>query len=306
MQKVSIIVPAYNKSELTVRTVESILQQTYANIEILVVDDGSKDDTQERLAVYKDKIQYIYKKNGGACSARNEGIRQATGEFIAFLDCDDLYEKKKVEFSIEYLIKNSTFGSVYTDAYFIDTNDHIVGQYAHPKSIQHQGNISSQLILGNFICNSTMVVRKSVIQKVGFFDETIFTPADWDMWMRIAEIAPMGYINEPLTHYRVTDNYIFNRLKLAEKEERIVLNKYFERNRPSSFFQKKILSNFYLRYAMCYFLKKEPKVLKEKYFLSLRENFLNFKAWGIFLYFLFAKEHLRENLSKRILRIKEK
>src|ERR1051325_3457562 len=91
LKKVSVIIPAYNKAEYTRRTVESVLAQTYPNIEIIVVDDGSKDQTSQVMAEYGDRITYIQKSNGGACSARNEGIRHAKGEFLTLLDCDDLY-----------------------------------------------------------------------------------------------------------------------------------------------------------------------------------------------------------------------
>lgn len=92
MKKVSVIIPAYNKADLTVKTVQSVLSQTYVNIEIIVVDDGSTDNTREKLSVYATKIKYFYKNNGGACSARNAGIRLANGRYIAFIDCDDLYQ----------------------------------------------------------------------------------------------------------------------------------------------------------------------------------------------------------------------
>ncbi len=89
MKKVSVIVPAYNKAELTVRTVNSILDQDYKNIEVIVVDDGSTDDTRTKLQFFGNKIKYLYKENGGACSARNLGIKEASGDYIAFIDCSN-------------------------------------------------------------------------------------------------------------------------------------------------------------------------------------------------------------------------
>ena len=103
MKKVSVIIPAYNKADLTVKTVQSVLSQTYVNIEIIVVDDGSTDDTKEKLLVFGDKINYIYKQNGGACSARNVGINCATGEYLALIDCDDIFYPDKISKSVECL-----------------------------------------------------------------------------------------------------------------------------------------------------------------------------------------------------------
>ena len=95
MKKVSVIVPAYNKAEYTQKTIESILAQTYPEIEIIVVDDGSTDNTRQALEKFQGRIDYVYKPNGGACSARNFGFKKSAGDYIGFLDCDDLYAKKK-------------------------------------------------------------------------------------------------------------------------------------------------------------------------------------------------------------------
>jgi len=303
MEKVSIIIPAYNKAELTVKTIDSVLKQTYSNIEIIVIDDGSTDHTREILSFYHDRIKYIYKENGGACSARNFGIKKAEGDFIGFIDCDDMYAIDKVELSVKYLKKNPEFGCLHTGACFIDENDEIVGEYSHPMS-RRQGWVSKRLILHNFICNSTVFIRRNVLERAGFFDEEIFTPADWDMWIRLAEITQVTYIDYPLTYYRVSDNYIFNRLDLAEKEEKFVIEKYFKRNsHMGNFFQRCVLSNLYLRFAQCYFLKNDRQLLKEKFLTALYKNPLNLKAIVLLFYFLFFRKNLRTELTRRILRI---
>ena len=100
-----------------------------------------------------------------------------------------------------------------------------MGEY--PKS-RFQGWISTRLIFGNYICNSTILARAQAGQEAGFFDESIFIPADWDMWLRLSEKYQVGYINEPLTNYRVSDNTILKSLAQSQKEERVVLNKYFD------------------------------------------------------------------------------
>ena len=299
---VSIIIPAYNKAALTVKTVESALNQSYHNIEVIVVDDGSSDNTSEHLNRFKDKIKYIYKKNAGACSARNLGLRFAKGEFVGFLDCDDLYDPKKIEACIGYLEKYPKYGFVHTAVDFIDDKGNIVGHLSHPKS-RYQGWSANRLILGNYICNSTVIIKRSCLDKSGYFDETIFTPADWDLWMRLAEVTPVGYIDEALTQYRVSDNYILDRLELAESEEKIVIEKFFTRNsQHNSLFKRRVLSNLYLRYAECYFLKNNISTLKEKYALSLRYNPLNLKGILLFFCFIFIRNPLRRELARRIIR----
>ncbi len=302
MEKVSIIIPAYNKAELTVKTVKSVLNQTYPHTEIIVVDDGSVDQTQKYLSEFKNRIQYVYKTNGGACSARNLGIRLAQGEFIGFLDCDDLYLENKVELCVDFLKRNPDYGFVHTAAFFIDREEKIVGFYFHPKS-QKQGWIADRLILGNYICNSTVIVRKSCLQEVGFLDESIFMPADWDLWLRLAEKFKVGYINKPLTKYRITDNYTFKRIEECQEEEKIVLNKFFFRNQnSSSLYKNRVFSYFHLRYAQCYFIQDKHQRFKEEFWQTLKMYPLNVKALAHLLYYCLAKENLKSNLRKRILR----
>ena len=120
--------------------------------------------------------------------------------------------------NVSYLEKNPDFGFVHTPVYYIDESDSVLGTSEIYRSCP-VGWVAKKLLLGSFVCNSTVIVRKSCFEKSGLFDETIFVPADWDMWLRISEHYKIGYIDQPLTQYRVTDNYTFNKLELAEKEE---------------------------------------------------------------------------------------
>jgi len=300
MKKVSVIIPAYNKAEYTRRTVDSVLAQTYPHVEIIVVDDGSKDQTANVMAEYGGRIHYVFKANGGACSARNEGIRSATGEYVAFLDCDDLYGVEKIKRCVDYLEKNPRFGFVYTAAYFIDEQDEIVGRYDHPRS--REGFIASKLILEDFICNSTVLVRKSILQKAGFFDEEIFTPADWDMWLRLSEIAQAGYIREPLTKYRITDNYVFNHLQQARGEEMYVLEKFFKNHSTEGFLKRSAFSNCHLRFALCAFIKNDLSGFWSDCRMSFKLAPWNMKTFVIAALGLIGPQWLKKELEKKILR----
>lgn len=228
MKTVSVIIPAYNKAELTVRTVRSVLDQTYSQIEILVVDDGSKDNTAEKLEPFSKEITYIYKENGGACSARNRGIEEAAGDYIALIDCDDIYYPEKIEKSVKCLEKDPSLGFVHTPIKLIDDTDNEIGFTSYPAD-KVQGSIAHQLIVDNLVNNSTTVIKKKVFEKVGYFDESIFIPADWDMWLRISEHFAVGYVDEALTGYRITENYTKSHLEVNEREQRYVLRKAYER-----------------------------------------------------------------------------
>jgi len=272
MQKVSVIIPAYNKSELTLRAIESVLNQTYDNIEIIVVDDGSSDNTKEELKSFGNKIRYIFKENAGACSARNVGIKQATGEYIALLDCDDIYYPEKLAKSVEYLETNPDYGFVSTNAYLIDANDKVVSVFSNSHR-KRNGFIASKLIFINLVCNSTVIVRRSCFKKVGYYDEKIFIPADWDMWLRLAEVYKAGYIDEKLTGYRVSDSYTKSHKETALNENLYVIKKTFNRNNVIS---KKLINkgyaNIYFGFGIAHIADSNIHRARELFFKAAKNR----------------------------------
>jgi len=300
MKKVSVVIPAYNKADLTVKVVESVLNQTYKDIEIIVVDDGSSDNTAKLLEAYAGRIKYLYKENGGACSARNIGIKLATGEYIGLLDCDDLYLPQKIELSVEFLEKHPDFGFVHSAAYFIDDQDNVLRTFSHRKS-RRMGPRVKDLLLRDFICNSTVVVRKLCFEKVGFFDEEIFTPGDWDMWLRLAGNYKAGYINKPLVSYRVSSSYNFNHIEQVKREELVVLKKSFARNKELTLrFQNKALSNISYRCALSYIVVGDFKKAKSELSLAISKNKFNLILVVLLVFCLLAPKRLQFLVKKKI------
>jgi glycosyltransferase involved in cell wall biosynthesis len=232
-----------------------------------VVDDGSTDDTREKLQIFGDRILYIYKQNGGACSARNIGIKKATGEYIALLDCDDIYYPEKIAKSVECLEKKSDFGFVYTGAYFINGCGDVISEHRVAGG-QPSGWITSRLLQENFICNSTAVIRKECFDIVGYFDEKIFIPADLDMMLRLSENYKSAYIDDQLTGYRISDSYTALHMETGINEYVYVLNKAFSRNKSlSDGFKKRCLANMYFSFGLNYaiipdFIKSRETLLK--------------------------------------------
>ncbi len=300
MKKVSVIVPAYNKAELTVKTVESILSQDYQNIEIIVVNDGSTDDTEKKLQVFRDRIKYHKKDNGGACSARNFGISVAEGEYIALIDCDDVYYPNKISKSVQLLDSHPEFGFMHTAAKLIDDSDNIVGYHSYPNS-QVKGQISHRLVLDNFINNPTVVIRKECFDKVGLFDESIFMPADWDMWIRLSEEFKAGYIDEPLSAYRITSNYTITHLELNLKEELYVLNKAFERGKIKSTknLLKKSYAQMYYRMGKLYGVIGDVNKSNHYFQKAIINNKNNLKIVLYFFLSLTSPNFLGKHLKKR-------
>lgn len=302
MKKVSVVIPAYNKADLTIKTMKSILGQTYANIEVIVVDDGSVDDTRNKLQLFGDKIHYIYKQNGGACSARNVGIKKATGEYIALIDCDDIYYPEKIAKSVECLEANPDYGFVFTNAYFIDANDKIVSAFSNSHR-KRSSLIASKLIFSNLICNSTVVIRRSCFKKVGYFDEKIFIPADWDMWLRLAEVYKAGYIDEKLTGYRVSESYTKSHKEKALNESLYVIKKTFNRNNIIS---KKLINkcyaNIYFGFGVIHIADNNINRARNLFFKAVKNRPVNPKMLIVLALSLLFPRGLKEirNVSMKM------
>lgn len=221
---VSVIVPAYNMAGYTERTVESLLGQSYSHLEIIVIDDGSTDPTGKILERFSDRITYVYQENGGACSARNHGYRLSRGDFIGFLDCDDIYHPEKVEVFLARFRARPSVGMIYSPEYLIDENDRIFDVNSPAKPIT--GKIFEPLLIDNFIGSSTPIIRREVLEKAGLWDEAIFTTADWEMWLRISRCCEIDFVEEPLSSSRQVSRYNRRNIDRTQREAYYVLEKF--------------------------------------------------------------------------------
>jgi len=229
---VSIIVPTYNAAKWIDGTIESIFNQDFKDFEILIIDDGSTDNTFDVLINYLDYIRYIKKENGGTASARNLGIKESKGKYIAFLDADDLWEKSKLKTQISFL-EETDYSWVYSDA---DAFDETTGKKLFKFSKMYSmksGNILTSLFFVDFIPSPTLVVLKSIFSAIGYFNEQeFFNIEDYEMWLRIAEKFPIGYINQTLAKYRIHSNSKTNSTNFEEllHQEELLIIKMTERN----------------------------------------------------------------------------
>lgn len=200
---VSVIVPVYNRAHYVGATIDSILQQSYSNIEIVLVNDGSTDTSLEVLQEYQKqhpaKVVIIDQKNQGQVASRNNAIRQAKGEFIAFLDSDDLWKPEKLALQIP-LFKDD-IGLVYTGIDNIDEHGKVVSTELCDESIV--GNILPQLLIRNRMTGGTVVVTKKALNEVGLFDESFSAAENWDLWIRICYQYKAALVNQALVQYRV-------------------------------------------------------------------------------------------------------
>jgi glycosyltransferase involved in cell wall biosynthesis len=197
-EKVSVIIPTYNRPRWLPETIESVLNQTYPCTEIIVVNDGSTDNTEEVLEPYIDKIKYIHKENGGPGSAVNAGIMAATGKYIARIDDDDLFLPEKIELQVRMFQQRSELGLVATDSYIIDTEGEIVETRRVLDFSKHGAFLT--LLQHCIFSQPTVMVRRECHDKVGLYRNTY--AQDYDMWLRMARAYPLDVIHRPLAMYR--------------------------------------------------------------------------------------------------------
>jgi glycosyltransferase involved in cell wall biosynthesis len=247
--KVSVVIPAYNNALYTVETVKSVLAQTYRDFEVIVVDDGSTDHTREVLEPFGNDITYIHKENGGACSARNLGIRYSDSEFVACLDCDDVWLPEHLERSVGLLEERTDLGFVFGPCYLIDGGGAVIGMTNYKFNLVWA---SRDLIRENYVGAPTVVIRRSCLKQVGLFDEQIFIPADWDLWLRLANEFPIGYIDEPLAKYRMVSNYTLRNIGQYIEETQYVLAKHLDSFGLDEQNRGRVTSGHYLNYAALY------------------------------------------------------
>ena len=198
---VSVIIPTYNRSSYLVEAIDSVMSQTYKACEVLVIDDGSSDDTREAVNRYAGGISYIYQDNKGPSAARNNGIRNAKGDLIAFLDSDDIWHPEKLEKQVAVFVENPSVGLIATGYVDIDT------RYEPIKSIVLTSNeincAKRKELYKNFFATSSVMVQKTCFYKAGLFNEELHFAEDWEMWIRILEYYSFDYIPELLMQYRV-------------------------------------------------------------------------------------------------------
>jgi len=203
--KVSVITPAYNAQSTIGETIESVLSQTFTDFEMIIIDDGSTDDTANVVHRFKDnRIIYLYQTNKEKSEARNNGIKNAKGKYIAFLDADDTWFPEKLEKQVRLMQNNPEIGLVYSDLYYFDdeTGEDLI-LYSRIASL-HRGKIPIELLLeNNFIKSNTPLIRRKIFCQVGLFDTNLDLCEDWEMWLRIIVKYPIDYIDEPLARYRI-------------------------------------------------------------------------------------------------------
>ncbi len=201
MPVASVIIPTYNRASILPATLHSVCAQTFRQYEILVVDDGSTDGTEEALAGMRDRVIYRRVAHGGASIARNAGLAMACGEYVAFLDSDDLWDPRFLEAMAGALAAAPRAGFVYCDYGMFDEHGFIQARCLNEYE-KLRGNLFATLLRTDFLCTGGLLVRRDCFEKVGNFDPALPVAQDWDLWLRLALRCEAGYVDEPLLQVR--------------------------------------------------------------------------------------------------------
>lgn len=199
---ISVVIPTHNRADLLPKAIRSVQGQTWKDLEIIVVSDGSSDNTKdvvETLAKEDDRIKFIeyYPAKGGNV-ARNTGIKNASGEYIAFLDDDDEFMSEKLEQQMAVMNANPQIGLVYTGVRVLYVNE----QIEYKTKARNAGNLRQEILLGNCIgTTSTVLVRTSVLLQAGMFDEKLKALQDYDLWIRVCQLCEIGCVPDEMINY---------------------------------------------------------------------------------------------------------
>ncbi|HLF18598.1 MAG TPA: glycosyltransferase [Candidatus Omnitrophota bacterium] len=219
---ISVVMPTFNHAAFIKEAIDSVLGQTHRNLELIIVDNFSKDKTEQIVRSVPDqRIRYYQFANKGIIAAsRNFGIKQAKGDFIAFLDSDDMWFPEKLEKQTELLLKDGSYGLCFCKLQIKSPDLTEDGSIRGPKINDRCGSLYKRLTKNNFICSSSVIVRSAILNKVGYFDENeeIVTAEDFDLWLRILRLSGGVFLDEVQGVYRkhvVNESSKYSRLEKA-------------------------------------------------------------------------------------------
>jgi len=281
MPTVTVIIPTYNRCNLMVDTINSVLAQNYKDFELLVIDDGSTDNTRQVISVISDsRIKYIYKDNGGVSSARNLGLKNARGQFICFLDSDDLWPDNFLKTMTSRLQQNPKYGAAYCIRTLLFEDGSTKPSYQ--KEFFFSGQVTAQLFQKTFIQTSTICFRRETLEDI-FFDESLARGQDVDVWLRASTRIEFLFVpdiqiiyrQQPLSATAGFDSKYCNRARVLERF-------YFKLGGDKYISHKAAMKK--LSYAYRHAAKKAFKAGCRKAAIELTKTALQYQKWQIRLY----------------------
>lgn len=251
---VSVVIPNHNYARFLSQTIESVLAQSYGNVEIVVVDDGSTDDSIAILRGYKEHVRWVEQPNQGVATARNRGVTESDGELVAFLDADDVWLPQKLVRQVQRFLDEPELGLVHCGVE--DINEMGAPLRSHTDGLQ--GWVAKDLllfkrpvILGG---GSGTLIPRATFEKVGGFDERLSTSADWDLYCRIALSQPVGFVPEVLMQYRVHGANMHANIISMEHDMLLAYSKAFDiHNAEIQTIRRRCYGNLHINLAGSFF-----------------------------------------------------
>jgi glycosyltransferase involved in cell wall biosynthesis len=273
---VSVIIPTYNRESYIIEAIESVLNQTFDDLEIIIIDDGSTDNTPSIVKrIHDSRIRYFYlKHNNGVAAALNYGIKNSKGKYISRLDSDDIFLPEKIGSQVEVLENNPDIGLVYTRAYNISEQGDIVALY--PAISTHPENPLKMLRHFLFTPSQSIVFRKQCIERIGLYDTTIRFSSDWDFCVRMAARYKFFYIPIPLVKIRKHNNMLTGDKLRSVQHTVMVLEKHKQLLAQDEGFQW--LSPWYYHVGRQLFYRSDYLSARNAFRTAVRFQVVNFKA----------------------------
>ena len=315
---VSVIMPAYNRAHLVGQSIQSVLDQTFRDFELIVVDDGSTDDTEQTVGQFSDsRIRYIYQDHKGIGAARNTGLRKAQGRYLAFLDSDDVWLPNLLEVEVPILEEHPAIGVVYAKAQAMDKYGKPMSQFRGAPQ-KYPGDAFKSALYGDFLSIQAILVRRECCDRAGPFDETLVAREDWDMWIRIARYYRLVHVDKVLARFRRHDDQRTGAnseyfAEVAESGLRVLSKVFSDTNLPKDASQIKALAyrNAYLETALCW-LNVGAWKRSARYFWTAVQvspeplaTFLRI-GWLILLHKVFIRTHWGSRAIDKLIRLRRK
>jgi glycosyltransferase involved in cell wall biosynthesis len=286
-----VVIPAYNSEAYLVEAIDSVLGQTYGDVEVIVVDDGSTDGTGELIRSRYPMTRYIRTENGGPARARNIGIRNAGGEFVAFLDADDVWLPRKLEKQMTHFYRDPDVAMIFTENNYFDDRGVIDYSRKFDKRVLMRGCVPANIFLHSYVVTSTVIVRKKVFDDVGYFDEGLTIAEDDNLWIRISSKYKIHLVEEILmsmrrNHGSLTSDIVAI-IRGVEKNIELLREKYkcFDESMEPIIDKKYSILHNSMGYY--HFKRDEFKSARIEYAKSIRHDPVNLNSYRyLFLSFL--------------------
>ena len=297
---VSVIIPAYNAEKYVLEAIRSVEAQGYGSVEILLIDDGSKDSTVELVRQAAPQVRIIQQANAGAAAARNKGLEEATGEFICFLDADDGWFPGKLKAQVGYLLEHTEVGISYHKWYVWKPNER--GEFLPPKREEEpvsgeidparSGWIYTNLLLDCIVHTSSVMMRREVVRAIGYFKTNLVTGEDYDYWLRVSRQYQFHKLTGTYSFYRAApgsltatpkkENNEYNVLQSALQQWGLVSP---DGSRLSSHLVRKRLCRMSFDFGYAHYHQGSPDLARKAFLTALGHDPFR---WRAFVYWILA------------------